>query len=161
MPRVPARIRRRYVEGVSEVLDWATEEVLVFGVPLVFGPPCPFKTADEWRLAWERWRGVIEPKVREYRPGTRAFALYALGEIPRRELRLPLPEPNGFWTVGVRERDGSVTEHYLNVPMPWVKPEATHLRDLGLVDVDELRRHRAWVKRGTFDTYPLEMAIYQ
>lgn len=161
MPRAPARIRKRYIEGQSDVLDWEIEEMLVYGVPLVFGPPCRFKTHDDWAHEWNRHREIVLPKVIEYRPGTRPFAMYATGEIPPRELALPLPDPHGFWIVDVRQRDGSVTTHYLNVPEPWVRSEAKHLREHGIIDDDELRRHRAWVKCGKFDTYPLEMSLYQ
>ena len=161
MPRTPARIRKRFIEGETEVLDWEIEETLVHGVPLVFGPPCRFKTHDEWAREWNRYREIVLPKVIEYCPGSRPFAMYATGEIPPRELAMQLPQPNGWWTVDVRGANGSLTTHYLNVPEPWMRSEAKHLHRLGVIDDDELRRHREWVKRGKFDTYPLEMSLYQ
>jgi hypothetical protein len=168
MPRAPARIRKRYIEGTTDVLDWELEEILLYGVPLVFGPPPRFKTVDDWARDWARWRDVILPKCIEHRPGTRPFAMYAVGEIPRRELTMPLPQPNGFWHVDVREHDGSTTTHYLNVPEPWVRAEAMHLRDHGIISADELRRHRAWMRQRNpdcsscaVDSYPLEMSLYE
>jgi hypothetical protein len=161
MPKAPAKIRRRYVEGTTNVCPWDVEECLVFGCPEVFGPPCLWRTLDEWSREWSRWRSVIEPKVREYLPGRRAFAQYVVGEIPRRELLLPVPEPNGWWFVDVASRDGSVVSHPINVPEPFVRPQWKHLRDLGLLEPDELQRYRAWLKRGKFDTYALEMACFQ
>ena len=168
MPRAPARIRKRYIEGVSDVLDWELEETLIYGVPRVFGPPSRFKTVDDWARDWARWRDTIMPKVIEHRPGTRPFALYAIGEIPRREPVLPLPEPNGFWHVDVRDRDGRTTTHHLNVPEPWMRPEVMHLREHGIIDDDELRRHRAWMRQRNpdcdscaVDSYPLEMSLFE
>jgi hypothetical protein len=166
MPRAPARIRKRYIEGTTDVLDWELEETLVYGVPLVFGPPPRFKTVDDWARDLDRWRSVILPKCIEHRPGTRPFAMYAVGEIPRREPAMPLPQPNGFWTVDVCERNGSTTTHYLNVPEPWMRPEAKHLREHGIIDADELRRHREWLRQlndnaRASDSYPLEMSLYE
>jgi hypothetical protein len=168
MPRAPAKIRKRYIEGATEVLDWEIEETLVYGVAMVFGPPSLFKTADQWRREWHRWRDVILPKSLKHRPGVRPFAMYATGEIPARELAMPLPQPNGWWTVDVRNDDGTVTTHYINVPEPFMVPEVVHLRRLGIVDAAELRRHREWMNattpecdRWAVDTYPLEMSLYE
>ena len=61
MPRAPARIRKRYVEGVTEVLDFELEETLLYGVYRVFGPPSMLRTINCWRRAWDRWRDVVLP----------------------------------------------------------------------------------------------------
>jgi hypothetical protein len=168
MPRALARIRKRYIEGHSDVPDWEIEETLVYGVPTIFGPPCPFKTRDEWQHAWGRYREIILPKVIEHRPGTRPIAMYATGEIPPREIAIQLPRDHGWWSVDVRDRDGSITTHYLNVPPPFMRPQVQHLRALGIVDGEEYRRHREWMKRPNpdcdrcaTDTYPLEMSLYE
>lgn len=168
MPRAPARIRKRYIEGTTEVLDWELEETLVYGISLVFGPPSQLRMADEWRREWSRWRDVVLPKVIEYRPGTRPVAMYAVGEIPQRELTIQLPQSHGWWSVDVRENDGTITTHYLDVPRPFMQPEVEHLRHLGIVDAAELRRHRKWRQaknpEGDFfavDDYPLEMSLYE
>jgi hypothetical protein len=167
MPRAPARIRKRFVEGVTEVLDWETEETLLYGCTQIIGPPSMFRSRDEWRHAWDRWGDIVLPKCIEHRPGTRPFALYAIGEIPARELRLPLPASNGYWFVDVRQGNGS-TRHYIDVPEPYIEAETKHLRRLGLVDDDELRRHREWIResnpdcdRCVVDHYPLEMSLYE
>jgi hypothetical protein len=168
MPRAPARIRKRFIEGTTEVLDWEIEETLVYGVTRLFGPPSLFKAADQWRREWNRWRDVILPKALEHRPGVRPFAMYAAGEIPPRELIVPLPVSHEWWTVDVWNDDGTVTTHYIDVPAPFIEPEVDHLRRLGIVDAEELRRHRAWMNTmntecdpRVADTYPLEMSLYQ
>lgn len=167
MPRAPARIRKKFIEGVTDVLDFELEETLVYGVPLVFGPPPRFKTVDDWASDWERWRDVIVPKVIEHRPGTRPFAMYAVGEIPRREPSIQLPTQHGFWHVDVRERDGRTTTHYLKAHEPWMRSEAKHLLDHGIIDREEMKRHRAWIRKRhphcdfCLDSYPLEMSLYE
>lgn len=168
MPRAPAKIRRRYIEGQSEVLDWEIEETLVYGCTQIIGPPSMFKTRDDWQRAWDRWGGIVLPKVLEHRPGTRPFALYAIGEIPARELRMPLPVGAAYWSVVVRERGGTATTHWLNVPEPFVDGQAKHLRRLGIIDDEEYRRHREWLRTPNpecdgcaVDTYPLEMSLFE
>lgn len=169
MPRAPARIRKRYIEGQTDVCPWDTEETLLYGLTPVFGPPSMFKRLDEWRREWSRWRDVILPKCIEHRPGTRPFAMYATGEIPRRELRIPLPQPNAFWKVDVFDTDDGITTHYLDVPEPFIEREVKHLHRLGIVDDDELRRHREWARNRDpdceggcmVDSYPLEMSLHE
>jgi hypothetical protein len=162
MPRAPARIRKRYVEGSTEVCPWDVEETLLYGITPIFGPPCIFKTMDEWRREWERWRDVILPKSLEYRPGARPVAQYVLGEIPAREMNIPLPEPNGFWRVEVRDRSGRSTRHWLNVPEPFMEREVKHLTRLGIVDAEELRRHRRDPEAATgYSAYPLEASLHE
>jgi hypothetical protein len=159
MPRAPARIRKRFVEGVTEVLDYETEECLVYGYPLVFDTLATMRSIDEWQAAWSRWRDVVLPKALEYRPGTRPVAMYVLGEIPRREWRINLPENTGWKHIEARGRDGKLTRHWLDAPPTFLEPEVKHLQRLGLVDADELRRHREWMRRGD-DPYPLEMSLH-
>lgn len=163
MPRAPARIRKRYIEGVSEVLDFEIEETLLHGVYPVFGPPSMLKTVACWRRAWDRWRGVVLPKVLEHRPGTRPFAMYAIGEIPARELQMPLPAAHRFWSLTL---PGTGITHYLNVPEPYIENEVDHLYRLGVIDADERKRHRAWQREiethgGRADTYTLEAGLYE
>jgi hypothetical protein len=168
MPRAPARIRKRYIEGKTEVLDWEVEENLVYGHPVVFGPPSTFRTAAEWRRAWSRHRDTIMPKILEYRPGSRPFAMYATGEIPRREVLIQLPAAHVWRSVDVREDDGTITTHYLNVPEPFMHPEIKHLYRLGVIDDAEIERRRALYRRlpkypsgYVVDPYPLEMSLYE
>jgi hypothetical protein len=167
MPRAPAKIRRRYIQGQTEVLDWQVEETLVYGCAVIIGPPCMFRSIDEWQREWARWGDVILPKVIEHRPGTRPFAMYATGMIPARELRMPLPLSSGYWAIDVRHRDHT-ERHYIDVPEPWVEAEVKHLRRLGIVDDREYRRHLQWMQernpdcdRCAVDTYPLEMSVYE
>ncbi len=51
MPRAPARIRKRFVEGQTEVLDWALEEELVFGANRILGPTFgQLHRIEDWRI---------------------------------------------------------------------------------------------------------------
>ena len=162
MPRAPAKIRKRFIDGQTDVCPWDVEETLLYGITPVFGPPCMFRMLDDWRREWSRWRDVILPKCIQYCPGTRPVAMYVVGEIPPRELGTRLPEPNGYWYAEVRDRKGKVTRHWLDAPEPFMEREVRHLQRLGLVDADELRRHREWVRERShrYATYPLEMSTY-
>jgi len=167
MPRVPAKIRKRFVDGVTQVLDWQIEETLLYGCTVIIGPPCMFRTRDEWQREWDRWGDIVLPKAIEHRPGTRPFALYAAGIIPPRQLRMPLPPSSGYWSIDVRHPDETVT-HYIDVPEPWVEAEVKHLRGLGIVDDREYRRHLQWMQqrspdcdRCVIDTYPLEVSLHE
>lgn len=163
MPRAPAKIRKRYSEGATEVCPWDVEETLLYGLTPIFGPPCMFKTFDEWRREWSRWGDLILRKCIEHCPGTRPVAQYVLGEIPARTVAVKPPEPNGYWFADVRDRNGKVQRHWLNLPEPFMESEAKHLHRLGIVDAKELRRHREWMRTtaGSFYRYPLEMALYE
>lgn len=159
MPRAPAKIRKRFIDGHTEVLDFETEECLVYGYPVVLDTLATMRSVDEWQAAWSRWRDVVLPKVLEHRPGTRPVAAYVCGEIPRRELRINLPENTGWKHIDVRDRNGKVVRHWLDAPTTFLDHEVKHLQRLGLVDADELRRHREWLRRGD-DQYPLEMSLH-
>jgi hypothetical protein len=158
MPRAPARIRKRFVEGETEMLDPETEETLVWGFVRVLDHFCTMRSIDEWQASWSRWRDTVLPKALEYRPGSRPIAMYVLGEIPVREWRINLPENAAWKHIDVRGRDGKLTRHWLDAPATFLDPEVKHLQRLGLVDADELRRHREWVRRGD-DPYPLEISL--
>ena len=167
MPRTPAKIRKRYIEGETEVLGWELEEGLLHGQSFI-SPVWELQTRDDWQRAWDRWGDIVLPKALEHRPGTRPFAMYAIGEIPARELRMPLPASNGIRYTDVRHRKGKVVRHYIDAPEPYIEPEVSHLRRLGIVDESEYRRYRAWVGRTNpdcdrcvADTYPLEMSLHE
>jgi hypothetical protein len=167
MPRAPAHSRKRYIDGVTVVLDWELEQALVHGRTM-FGPLRLLQRRDDWRRAWIEWRHVILPKALEHRPGLRPFALYAIGEIEPRELRLPLPAGHGWTTLEIPDNRGRITTHYVDVPEPYIEDEARHLHRLGIVDDGELRRHDAWLRtlaahgdRCTADSYPLEASLYE
>lgn len=166
MPRATARIKRKYIEGHTEVCPWEIEEALLRGVSL-FGPVGELQRRDDWQRAWDRWGAVILPKALEHRPGLRPLALYAIGEIPARELRMPLPAVHGWQMLRIPDETGQITVHYLDVPEPFIESEATYLRRLGIITEQELRRHRAWMRRHNAeceysapDTYVLEMGCY-
>jgi hypothetical protein len=168
MPRAPARIRKRFIEGQTEVLDWCLEDELVFGTNRILGPSFgQLCRLDDWRAAWDRWRDTIMPKVIEYRPGTRPVAAYVCGEIPQRELRMPPPNDREYWHVDVIGPSGQPVRHWLDVPEPFMESEVKHLHGLGIVDDDEYRRHREWMQtsnpdcdRCVVDLYPSEMSLH-
>ena len=169
MPRAKSLIRKRFVDGVTDVLDWQLEEELVFGCVQALDPSFNrLQHINEWLHEWHSWRDVILPKALEARPGTRPFAMYATGEIPPRPTRAEIPRSRRFDTVSVRQLDGSNVTHYLNAPSVYVKPEIDHLVDLGIVDADELRRYREWQREANpdcecclADRYRLEMAVHE
>lgn len=167
MPRTPARIRKRFVEGKTEVLNWMLEEALLLGESFI-GPAPELDTVDDWRRAWERWGGIILPKSLEHRPGTRPFALYAIGEIPQREVLVPVPTTSRYRFVDVKHSGGTNVRHYINAPEPYVLCQTTHLYRLGLIDDAERVRYRQWIARTNpecdqcaLNTYPLEASLYE
>lgn len=133
--------RRQYSDG-TEVLDHHTESCLLHWRSSL-GPSSALRTQSQWRLAWERWGNVILPKCLDQRPGTRPAALYALGLIPPPPMQQPLPRNHRFLTVYVDGEDGTGVTHVI-AREPYQRSEVLHLRDLGIVDDDEYRRHRAW-----------------
>lgn len=167
MPRAPARTRKQFIDGHSNVLDWELEEALVRGQS-IFGPPRILQCRRDWERAWSEWSAVILPKVLEHRPGMRPFAMYAIGEIEPRELRMPLPHAHEWTVLPIPHGRGQRVTHYLDVPEPFIESEARYLSRLGIVNAAEMRRHQAWMSTrnsacdlsGT-DTYPLEMSLYE
>lgn len=169
MPRARSTIRKRYIDGVTNVLDWQLEEELVFGCVQALDPSFNrLQHINEWFHEWDQWRDTILPKALEARPGTRPFAMYAVGEIPPRPVRVTPPTQRRFEVVVVGQRDGTPVSHYLNAPAVYVKPEIDHLVDLGIVDADELQRYREWQRQANpdcehclADRYQLEMALHE
>jgi len=167
MPRTLARIRRRFVGDVAASLDPHLEETLVFGCPVVLGPSfSTLRFQSDWQREWDRWRDTILPKALRHRPGFRPFAMYAAGEIAPRKLRKPAPR-FGYTCVEVLNRGGSTVRHWLDLPGEYMEPEAVYLHRLGVVDDDELERHRAWVGERNpdcqtcpVDHYLLEAALH-
>lgn len=152
--------RRTYIEGQTEVLDWAMEETLLYGIPRVRCPQPPLCTRADWIREWHRWREVVLPKCISHLPGRRPFAMYAVGEIPPREVLVPLPTPNRWATVTVPDGQGGAVTHCIDHPEPFVRSEVNHLRQLGIVDAAEFTRYREWL-RGDRNGYPLEMSLYE
>jgi len=145
MPRIKRLICKKYYEGL-EVLDSELEESLLFGQGCI-GTAIQLRTLDDWKRLWSKWRDTIMPKVLEHRPGTRPFAAYVTGEIPARPVLQQPPLVNGLFKVYVPNRHGSGEWHY-DYPEPYQQREAAYLRDLGIVDAAEWKRHVAWQRRG-------------
>ena len=167
MPRAPTLSRKQFIDGITDVLDWELEQALLRGQTM-FGPLRMLQCRRDWERAWSRWADVILPKALQHRPGLRPFAMYATGEIEPRELRVPLPPRHRWSMLRIPDHTGQAIMHYLDVPEPYIECEARHLHHLGIVNADEMRRHRAWMRtasgdcgRGAPDTYPLEMSLYE
>ena len=137
MPRAPARIRKRYVEG-TEVLCSEIEETLVFGQG-VLGVAIQLRSLDEWKRYWSLWRDTIMPKALEALPGRRPFACYVVGEIPPRPIVTEPPLSNGYFKHYVPGNNGTGQWH--------CQEEAHYLYDLGLIDADEMKRYRASLRK--------------
>jgi hypothetical protein len=108
------------------------------------------------------------PKVLEARPGTRPFAMYVVGEIPRRELSMRLPDGHNYEHIDIRQDDGSTVRHWIHVPAMYLEHEVKYLNRLGIVDSAELKRHKAWMRERNpdceccpVDHYRLEMSLYE
>jgi hypothetical protein len=166
MPRAPARIRKRFQEG-QEVLQSELEMTLLYGEGIL-GPAIELRTLEDWQAAWSRWREVVMPKALEHRPGTRPFACYVVGEIAAREVLTQPPLSASYYKLYVPSRNGTGQWHY-DYPEPFMKPEHLHLRDLGIIDAGEMKRHREWRRHRTSDcpqrcqaeSYPLEQGLYE
>lgn len=158
MPAAPARIRKPYIEGQTEVLDHEIERCLLRGRGCL-GPAVQLRTLDDWQRHWARWRGTIMPKAIEHRPGVRPFACYVVGEIPPRPVEIEPPLSHCMFKLYVPGRDGTGVWH-CDYPEPYMRREVDYLRDLGIVSAAEHRHWRAWVKRGGC-TYPYEMGLYE
>jgi len=165
MPRATAKIRKRYTEGM-EILDFEMEASFLWGYGCL-GTAIEFRTLDDWRRHWDRWRDVVMPKAVEHRPGVRPFACYVVGEIAERPVLIEPPLSNGYFKLYVPARNGTGSWHY-RYPHPYQRHEPTHLYDLGIIDKAELKRHRAWVggknaecSQGSNYSYPYEKGSYE
>lgn len=131
-------------------LDQVDELNLVDGwTPLI--PGSEFKSFAAMREAWFRHRDELLPHYLAQRPGTRPYAMWALGELP---LPPPKNEP--------REASPRVTIDGKTLYAKWVYfgsatgengwylggsdwGEFEHLRAAGVVDGAEARRALRWV----------------
>jgi hypothetical protein len=158
MPRTKRLIRKRFIDGETEVLPYELERSLLHGQGCL-GTALELRTLDDWQRHWKRWRDVVLPKVLEHRPGTRPFAMYVVGEIPARPVLTQPPLSNNYFKVYVPGRNGTGQWHYL-MPEPFMQHEVDYLSDLGIVDAEERRRWRAWVRRGGC-SYPDEVELHE
>lgn len=158
MPRTARRILKRFVDGETEVLAYELERSLLHGYGCL-GTALELRALDDWQRHWGRWRDVVLPKVLEHRPGTRPFAMYVTGEIPARPVLRQPPLSTNYFRLYVPGRNGAGQWH-CDYPEPYMQREADYLRDLGIVDSDEYRRWKAWVRRGGCD-YPDEQGLHE
>lgn len=158
MPRTARRIRKRFIDGETEVLGYELERSLLHGFGCI-GTAIELRTLDDWQRHWKRWRDVVLPKVLEHRPGTRPFAMYVTGEIPARPVLTEPPLSTNYFKLYVPGRNGTGQWHH-DYPEPFMQHETDYLSDLGIVDAEERRRWRAWCKRGGC-TYPDELGLHE
>ncbi len=165
MTRARRVIRKRWTAG-TEVLDSEIEETLLMGRG-VLGTAIELRTLEDWRRVWARWRETIMPKVLEHRPGTRPLACYVCGEIPARPVVIEPPMEHRYFKLYVPSANGTGTWHFA-YPEPYMQDEANYLDGLGVIDNVELKRHRAWRRKGygpykgpwDLDGYTLERGLY-
>ena len=141
MPRAVARIRKRWTEG-TVVLCSEVEETLLRGQGTL-GVAIELRTLDDWRHWWSTWRDTIMPKAAEHFPGSRPVACYVTGEIPMRPVVVDPPLSHNWFRHYIPGRDGTGV-WLCNYPEPYMQAEVAYLRDLGIVDAAEYRRHLAW-----------------
>lgn len=169
MPRAPAKIRKRFVEGQTEVLCSELEETLVFGQGCL-GVAIELRTLDDWKRIWSDWRNTIMPKALAALPGRRPFAMYVVGEIPPRPVLVDPPLTNGWFRLYVPGSNGTGAWHH-QMPEPYQQNEAAYLYGLGIIDKEELKRYRASLRkprkphsaatRFHVGDYVLEMALHE
>lgn len=136
-------------------LDYQTEHALLFGLgsrhSVVIRELCM------WAQEWSQWRDVIVPKFIAAFPGKRPAAAYITGELPLRPIQVELP-----LSSVLREKrcvyvncgdDGFM---YADLPEPFQRDEARHLRDVGVIDDAELRRYRGYLRTAGLAEYRWE-----
>jgi hypothetical protein len=105
------------------------------------------------RRWWQRLAAVhgerIEAKVRRWCPGTRPGWWYAVGRLPPVPLLEGEPGSETGWWRRHLDIEGV---RYWRLGEGWQVSQAEHLRTLGELDGEELRRYRSWRRRG----YPQE-----
>jgi len=167
MPRAKRLIRKRFVEGTTEVLEFELEETLLRGRGIL-GVALELRTREDWVRLWARWRDTIMPKALEHRPGKRPFAMYVVGEIPPQPVVIEPPKCNGFFKLYVPAHNGT-GQWFYDYPEPYMEPEAVFLREIGVVDAAEWKRYLAKKRRGygpyrgpdDLDGYTLEVGLHQ
>ena len=130
-------------------LDLLDELNCVRWIPIIHG--VEFKTIEKLRACWKRHGGRILPHYIKQLPGTRPFALWALGELPLPPLKF---EPSaGSLRVKLGETTiyspwhyfGSRTgpDGYYCAGESW--GEFQYLRKLGVIDDAEARLAEEWI----------------
>jgi hypothetical protein len=108
------------------------------------------------RRWWQDFAAVngarVEAKVREACPGTRPGWWYACGRLPPVPLLEGEPDRMSGWYRQHVVIDG--VKHW-RLGEGWQVRQADHLQALGELDGEELRRHRAWRRRG----FPIEYRL--
>lgn len=146
---MPARNVTRCRARSSSKLDLFDELNLVHWIPMI--PGTEYKSFDAMRDAWNRHRDELLPHFTRQRPGTRPFAMWALGELPFPPLK---HQPCQYATrvtiegivfycpwhyFGTRTGPGG----YYCAGAAW--GELKYLRRLGIVDAREAALAEEWV----------------
>lgn len=118
------------------MLPHELELALLFGRGGQGYPPSCLHHVDTWRRLWGEYRGIIEPKAREFLPGRRPFVRYIVGELePPPVLREP-PASSDFFRLWVAGTGRFWTQY----PEPYQRNETEWLLSIGEVDREEYRR---------------------
>ena len=163
-PRRP-RSSVPFVDGQAEPLHHELELSLLFGRGSR-GIPVELHHVDGWRRAWAEHRGTIDAKAREHLPGVRPMAAYVTGELPAPPVLSEPPLCHRFY----RQWIAGTGRFWTRYPEPWQRDETSWLVELGVVDSEELERHRKRIRRGSqsggsavwrlLGSYQLEIGLY-
>lgn len=145
MPRSTTRCPQKS----GSTLDVLDELNCVYWIPIL--PGVTFRNLGELRSCWSRHGEGILANYVEQRPGTRPFALWALGELPLPPLKFE-PKPHSLYvTIGTTtiyspwHYFGSKTgpDGYYCAGESW--GQFQYLRKLGVVGDAEARRAETWI----------------
>ena len=152
---MPARNVTRCQPRSTNELDPAEERNCIEWIPVL--PHSQFRTFAAMRAVWSRHGAALLRHYVRQRPGTRPFALYALGELPMPALRHE-PKRHSLQTVieGITFFDrwhyfGSRTgdDGWFCGGAAW--GELEHLRRIGEVDDAEAELADQWIDDRHYD----------
>jgi hypothetical protein len=152
---MPARNVTRCRPRSTVELDPAEERNCIEWIPVL--PHSQFRTLSAMRAVWDRHGAALLRHYVRQRPGTRPFALYALGELPLPALRHQ-PKQHALRTVieGITYYD---PWHYYGTRTGddgWYCGGSTwgefqHLRHLGVIDDAEAKLADQWIDDRRYD----------
>lgn len=155
---MPARNVTRCRAKSSFDLDLLDEINCVYWIPMI--PGTQFRSLAAMRAVWDRHGSQILPHYIRQRPGTRPFALWALGELPLPPLKHPPAEHALRTHIGdvvfysAWHYFGSRTgpDGYYCAGSAW--GEFQYLRELGVIDDAEAALAKEWVDDRHYETNP-------
>jgi len=147
----------RFTFGGGDFLDYQTEYALLFG--LGSSGNVVIRELPVWAREWAMYRDRLLPKFIAAFPGKRPAAAYITGELPLRPMQTELPLSSTLrQTRCVYVNCGDTGFVYGDLPEPYQRDEAKHLRDVGVADADELRRYAGYSRAAGLAAYRWEAA---